>query len=376
MADRTATSSEPLLPEVDSATVDQRRALLPTGWRSCSLNGGAGKTAEQEAAARKLTFAICLCLTFMVVELVGGWLASSLAIMSDAAHLLSDVGGFVVSLIALRLAKQQSPDMTYGFARAEVLGALISVVTIWMVTGMLVAEAVNRILNPTDVDGKLMFIIATIGLVVNLALLLVLGEEGHSHGPGGHSHSHDHGHGHDHDHGDEHDHEHDEEHGHGDEHEHGHKHEDGHEHGGEGGNMNIRSAWLHAVGDLLQNAGVMVAAALIWWRPEWQLADPIATLLFSVLIMWTTKGLIMDIINILMQRVPSGLDPAELASDLAKMEGVKRVHDMHLWSLTTGVPIMSVHIDIESGFDCIAVTQQAVAHLKAKGIGHTTIQSH
>lgn len=300
----------------------------------------------------------------MIVELIGGWLASSLAIMSDAAHLLSDVGGFVVSLVALKLARSQSPQMTYGFARAEVLGALLSVVTIWMVTGMLVAEAVQRIISPEDVDGKLMFIIASIGLLVNVVLLVVLGEEGHSHGSGG-------GHSHDHDH-------HDEEHGHDHSHDHGHDHDHGHEdHGHEGGrNMNIRSAWLHAVGDLLQNLGVMIAAGLIWWNPEWKIADPIATLIFSVLIIWTTKGIIMDIVNILMQRVPAGLDPAELAFEMSKVAGVTRVHDMHLWSLTTGVPILSVHIDLEPSSDCAAITRSIVADLKKKGIGHVTIQSH
>jgi len=139
------TTVEPLLPPTEN----------DSEWRSCSLNDGkSAKTVEQATATRKLTIAIILCFIFMIVELIGGWLASSLAIMSDAAHLLSDVGGFVVSLVALKLARSQSPQMTYGFARAEVLGALLSVVTIWMVTGMLVAEAVQRIISPEDVDGK------------------------------------------------------------------------------------------------------------------------------------------------------------------------------------------------------------------------------
>eukprot|EP00951_Prasinocladus_malaysianus_P012565 scaffold93738_cov42-Prasinocladus_malaysianus.AAC.2 len=167
--------------------------------------------------------------------------------MSDAAHLLSDVAGFAVSLMALHIASMKSPTMTYGYARAEVLGALLSVITIWMVTGMLVTEAIQRIINPQDVDGR-------------------YEEHGHHHSEGndeGHDHDHDHNHDHDLQNGDQ-------------------------ERVG-GSNMNVRSAWLHAIGDLLQNIGVMIAAALIWWKPEWRIADPIATLLFSGLVIWTTK---------------------------------------------------------------------------------------
>mmetsp|Transcript_28614 Transcript_28614/g.80609 ORF Transcript_28614/g.80609 Transcript_28614/m.80609 type:complete len:370 (+) Transcript_28614:108-1217(+) len=347
------------------------------GWDACALHNDATKTGEQRKAQRKLITAVVLCLVFMVVELVGGYFASSLAIMSDAAHLLSDVAGFGVSLFALQVTKMKSPNMTYGFGRAEVLGALLSTLTIWMVTGVLVYEAIQRIIKPEDVDGKLMFIIASIGVVVNIALFFVLGEMGHSHGPGGHDHGHDHGHGHGH--GAEHSHDEEAGHNHSHSHDHDHDHDDhdGHgKHESNGGNMNVRSAWLHAIGDLLQNIGVMIAAGLIWWKPEWKIADPIATLLFSVLVVWTTKALMTDIVNTLMQRVPGGFDPAEIAAKIGRVEGVERVHDMHLWSLTTGVPVMSVHIDVSPEADCSETTAAVREQLKTLGIEHSTIQSH
>lgn len=367
-----------------------------TDWRDCTLhNEDSGKKKEQAAALRKLVAALILCFVFMIVEVVGGYLAGSLAIMSDAAHLLSDVGGFAVSITALRMSQMKSPSHTFGFYRAEVLGALVSVLTIWMVTGVLVYEAVNRIITPRDVDGKLMFIIASLGVVVNLALFFVLGEAGHSHH--GHSHSHhehehEQSHGHNHSHGNEHSH-----HSHSDEEDHhphpcphNHDHEGGHSHSSHShsdadqsarahgnGNMNVRSAFLHAVGDLLQNIGVMIAAALIWWRPQqMRLADPIATLLFSVLVVGTTQALVMDIVNVLMQRVPKGLRGEAIAEQISQVPGVQRVYDLHLWSLTSGIPILSVHVETAPGSERPAVLAAVEAVLRSEGLDHTTIQVH
>uniref|UniRef100_A0A061R921 Solute carrier family 30 (Zinc transporter), member 2 n=1 Tax=Tetraselmis sp. GSL018 TaxID=582737 RepID=A0A061R921_9CHLO len=343
-------------------------------WRSCALD--AGKKAEQRekgSAMKKLRIAIVLCFIFMIAELVGGYFANSLAIMSDAAHLLSDIAGFGVSLFAVHITKFKSPQMTFGFGRAEVLGALLSVITIWMVTGALVYEAVNRIIAPRDVDGRLMFIIASLGVVVNLCLFFVLGEDGHSHSHGHHHHHDDHS---DHD-----DHHHDDHSDHDDHHHHDHDgdEEDGLAGGRSGGrkrNMNVRSAWLHAIGDLLQNIGVMIAAGIIWWNPEWKIADPITTLLFCCFVVWTTKALVGDIFNILMQRVPVDSDPADIAQKIGEVEGVQRVFDMHIWSLTPGQSILSVHIECVPGSSCAGVTAAVEELLKKEGIDHVTIQTH
>lgn len=146
-------------------------------------------------AIKALQRAICLSLIFMICEIVGGALANSLAVITDAAHLLSDVGGFIVSALSIHLRnKAATSDATFGYQQAEILGALGSVAIIWLMTGMLFIEAVQRVVKPQSVNGKLMFVISSIGLVINFALMKVLGH-GHSHGGHGHSHG---GHGHSH----------------------------------------------------------------------------------------------------------------------------------------------------------------------------------
>jgi zinc transporter 2 len=176
----------------------------------------------------KLILVCALCIIFMTVECVGGYIAGSVAIMSDAAHLMSDLFGFIFSIISIQLATMKADDkMSYGYHRAEIVGALFSVMTIWMLTAGLVAMAVYRLFHPVELIGWEMLIIGAFGLLVNISMLKVLhgghdhkhGEEGHSHGGiFGHSHSHDHGHSHGHSHGHKHNHE----------HKHDHKHEDQH----------------------------------------------------------------------------------------------------------------------------------------------------
>jgi len=157
-------------------------------------------SARQEQISR-LRKAIIFAFVFMVVEVIGGWFANSMAIMTDAAHMLSDVGGFYVSLFALGFtSKEANKYFSYGYHQAEIIGAFLSILIVWMLTGVLIVEAIQRIKNLEDIDGVLMFSIATFGFVVNLGLMKVLGH-GHSHGGGGdHGHSHggggDHGHSH------------------------------------------------------------------------------------------------------------------------------------------------------------------------------------
>ena len=164
----------------------------------------------------KLGYVSILCILFMIIEFVGGLLAGSMAIMTDAAHLLSDFSGFAISIFSIWIGtKPASSNMSFGYHRAEVIGALGSVMLIWGLTVWLVFEAVNRLFNPVVVNGGLMMITAAIGLLVNL----VMGKILHSHGGHGHSHGHSHDHGHGHSHG---------AHSHGD-HGHSHQHDDLHE---------------------------------------------------------------------------------------------------------------------------------------------------
>jgi zinc transporter 2 len=176
---------------------------------------------------------LVIAAAFMVVEAVGGFWAHSIAIWTDAAHLLSDVSGFAVALVAARIAARAAEgDHTFGYHRIEVLGALASVAMTWFVTGILVIEAAGRVAHPKPVDGRLMFILAATGVGVNLLLMGVLGGH-HHHGPGGHDHGHDHDHGHGHGHGHSH--------GHG-----GHGEGGGHSHGSGGCGPSHSHSHAHA----------------------------------------------------------------------------------------------------------------------------------
>ncbi|OWZ05019.1 Cation Diffusion Facilitator (CDF) protein [Phytophthora megakarya] len=345
-------------------------------------------TASAQAAQRKLQIA-CLCsLIFMCAEVVGGFLAGSLAIMTDAAHLLSDVAGFCISLFAIWMSTRPATNsLSFGFQRAEVIGAVTSVLLIWVLTGVLLYEAVVRFIECLDpnpivhVNGKFMFIVAVIGLLVNLVLMQILGH-GHSHG--GHENSHEDNHGHSH--GGGHSHDRDAKSTTAKVHamtptkqvtvSHGHSHNDRnhHTHGEEekkSENLNIRSAYIHAVGDFIQSLGVCIAGGLIWLKPEWQIADPIATFIFSILVMGTTIGIIQESVHVLMEGTPHGIDIKEIEKGLQGCLSVITVHDLHIWSLSAGVPSLSVHLVSD---DTDTALQSAQQYLMSKGIVHTTIQ--
>ncbi|EFJ45417.1 hypothetical protein VOLCADRAFT_63715 [Volvox carteri f. nagariensis] len=361
---------------------------------------------------RKLIIACVLCIIFMIVEVVGGYLAHSIAILSDAAHMLSDVAGFAVSLFAAwAVTRKSHASYSFGYHRIEILGALASVLAIWAVTGALVFEAVMRVLYPEPVDGKLMFVVACAGIAFNLVIAAVLGEHhvhgpghshdhdhGHSHGHGhghirgaaeghGHRHSHSHGHGHGHSHGHGHGHSHDHGHGHSHDHGHGHSHDHGHGHShdhghghshGHGSNINLRSAVLHVLGDLLQSIGVAVAGLLIWWKqadPRWQIADPICTFVFAFLVLLTTRSIIADITHTLMERTPHHVNLAHVTEAMTRMDGILDVHDLHVWNLSMGLPILTAHVHIAEWADADAVLRELEAYVRnTLGIQHSTIQ--
>jgi hypothetical protein len=152
--------------------------------------------------------------------------------------------------------------------------------------------------------------------------------------------------------------------------------EHGHSHGGGGGglddsNINVRAAFIHALGDLIQSIGVMIAAALIWYNPEWRIADPICTFVFSALVMWTTFGIVKDASSVLMMSVPSGIDPVRICEDLEALPGVSNVHDLHVWALTPAERILTVHIIADAPAEALTAAQKIIS---GHGIGQSTIQ--
>lgn len=393
------------LPASVTATAEDTPLLLPppsTSTSSAAARPGQAKepreplppaAAAQRAvrderdrrARRKLATSSALCFVFMLAEIAGGYFAGSLAIMTDASHLLSDLTGFIISLVALHMGQQPATrSLSYGYARAEVLGAFMSIVLIWALTAVLVVEAVRRLLRPEPVDGRLMFIMAALGIVVNVFMGLVLGHE-HDHTHAHHQHdaaAAEHGHAH----GDL------ETHGEGgraDRAEHAHhehananaggssspkSHHRHHSHMGE--NVNVRAAFLHVIGDLVQSVGVMIAAVVVWWRPELRAADPICTLLFSVIVLVTTLRMIGETVQVLMEGTPRNINLHEVYASLVALDGVVEVQDLHVWSLTVGRPALSAKLRSDSTVaDAHRITMAAEQACRARfGIEHTTIQ--
>ena len=365
--------------------------------------------AEPVKPIKRLVFATLVAVIFCVGEFVGGYFAHSLAIMTDGAHLLSDVAAFVVSIVAILLARTDaSRKYTFGLRRAETIGALVSILIVWVVTGVLIYEAVQRLqqlLADPDkkkvIDGRLMFFVSGGGVAINILLMCILGEHGHSHG-GGHGHSHGGGHGHaDHGHAD-HGHSHaSADHGHSHasaDHGHGHVDHDSHSHASADHcqvdiapatgasvpqqSINVRAAYIHALGDLAQSLGVMIAGGLIWYGSDhlgngwFQIADPICTFLFAILVLLTTKGVFSEIITTIMLAGPLGLDTAAMARALLAIDGVTGVHDLHCFSVSDSMPVAMMHVECSSDDPVVAADVLLAAQKVCirYGIAHTTIQ--
>ncbi|XP_010937861.1 metal tolerance protein 1 isoform X2 [Elaeis guineensis] len=369
---------------------------------------------ERSASMRKLLVAVMLCIIFMSVEVAGGIKANSLAILTDAAHLLSDVASFAISLFALWASGwEATPQQSYGFFRAEMLGALVSIQLIWLLSGILVYEAIARIIYENgEVDGFLMFAVAAFGLLVNIVMAVVLGHDhghaGDSHGHGGHSHSHgvsehDHSHhGNDHDHDDLHGVE-QHNHGHGisitthhhhskedilkDEHEPLHKHSEdsGDENSGlektqennekKQRNINVHSAYLHVLGDSIQSIGVMIGGAIIWCKPEWKIIDLICTFLFSVVVLLTTIKMLRNILEVLMESTPREIDATRLEKGLCEMDGVVAIHELHIWAITMGKVLLACHVTITPEADADRILDEVIGYIRREyNISHVTIQ--
>ncbi|XP_077298310.1 proton-coupled zinc antiporter SLC30A2-like isoform X2 [Arctopsyche grandis] len=316
-------------------------------------------------ARRKLIIASILCVLFMIVEIIGGYLSSSLAIATDAAHLLTDFASFMISLFSIWVASRPpTRAMSFGWYRAEVIGALTSVLMIWVVTAILVYMAVERVITKNfEIDATVMLITSSIGVAVNIIMAATLHDHGHSHG---HGHGHSHGGG-------------------------GHSHSvkkshratsngvenptlkidsgevievseealDSKSHEKKSTNINVRAAYIHVIGDFLQSFGVFIAALVIYYKPEWALVDPICTFLFSILVIFTTFTIIRDTLRVLMEGSPKGLDFQEVCNTFLSIQGVVRVHNLRLWALSLDKTALAAHLAINPGVSPQIVLQEA-----------------
>jgi len=296
---------------------------------------------------RKMKLAIYCALFFMLVEIFGGIFANSLAIITDAAHMLSDAGGFIVSLLALQLSEMEATrEYSYGFKQAEVLGALLSVMIVWALTAVLMCEAVGRFISPEEIQAPTMFVIAVIGFLVNLVLMKVLGH-GHAHGDGGCDH--------------------------------------GHGHGGEESGAAVQAAIAHVIGDIVQSLGVCLAALCIWLKPfdlgttdqgvsRWNYADPCCTVLFGVLVLFTTKSTLVRTVSTLMGKAPKNIDQAELVRRLMQIPKVDSVHDLHVWMVGSSEALCTAHVMVDGATNVTSVLKGAIKVAQEMGIYHSTFQ--
>eukprot|EP00929_Paragymnodinium_shiwhaense_P090034 TRINITY_DN5026_c0_g1_i1.p1 TRINITY_DN5026_c0_g1~~TRINITY_DN5026_c0_g1_i1.p1 ORF type:complete len:459 (+),score=98.47 TRINITY_DN5026_c0_g1_i1:65-1441(+) len=319
------------------------------GGVQCHGHGHGGEEHGDDYAddQRRLKGAVYCALFFMTIEIIGGIYSNSLAILTDAAHMLSDVGGFIVSLVALQLAAQTATrEYTYGFKQAEVLGALLSIMIVWALTAILLWEAVPRFFEPEEVDAPVMFYISVTGFIVNIILMQVLGH-GHSHGHGDHGHS------------------------------------CGGDHDDE--SVAVKAAMAHVIGDMVQSLGVCLAALCMWLKPfdvgvtengvsRWNYADPCCTLLFGVLVLWTTKSTLVFTVNQLMVKAPSHIDQDALVKVLYKIPHVDSIHDLHVWSHGTKEILITCHVMVHGRENCSDVLKACIRAAQQAGIGHSTFQ--
>ena len=272
------------------------------------------------ASRRALALALVLTASYTVVEVVGGLFAGSLALLADAVHMLSDNVALALALVATWLAtRPATPERTYGYKRAEVLAALANGVLLVALAIWIFVEAGMRLRDPGDVLGGWMLAIALLGIVVNVAAGLVLSRA--------RSHS-----------------------------------------------LNVEAAFRHVFADLLGSVGVAVAAVVIL-ATGWVEADPLVSILIGVLVLVSTWSILRDSTAILLESTPRGIDADALGQRLASAPGVVEVHDLHVWTITSGFPALSAHVLVSPGEDCHGRRRELERLLRDEfGIEHTTLQ--
>ena len=280
---------------------------------------GAPSGPVDPALLRRLWWVLGLTATFMVVEALGGWAAGSLALLADAGHMLTDVGALGLSLLTAWVAQRPANDAkTYGYRRWEILAALINGAALFGIAGWVVIEALHRIEQPPPVRVGLFMAVAVAGLVVNLVSLRIL--------HGAHHHS-----------------------------------------------LNTRGAYLHILGDILGSVGAIGAAAVIALT-GWRLADPLISIAISLLILGGAFRLLRESTDILLEAVPKTVSMPEVQRRMLGVPGVTAVHDLHVWTVTSGMVAMSGHAVVPDLAAHPGVLEGIRVEMAAMGIDHVTIQ--
>ena len=268
----------------------------------------------------RLKGALALTSGFMLVEAVGGLLTGSLALVADAAHMLTDAGGLALALIAIRFAERPAtPQKTFGYVRLEILSALLNAVVLLLLTIFILYEAVNRLLDPPPVMAGPMLAVALVGLAVNLASMKLLAA-------------------------------------------------------GSSQSLNVKGAYFEVMSDMLGSLGVIVAALVVMFT-GWRLADPIIGAAIGLFIVPRTWGLLRQAVHILMEGTPPEIDVGLLEAAIREIDGVRAVHDLHVWTLTSGLDALSCHVvvdDMARARDTLAAVNAVLA--ARFNLTHTTVQ--
>jgi cobalt-zinc-cadmium efflux system protein len=283
-------------------------------------HGGRGHDHTREASQRTLLIVLVLTFGYMLAEAVGGFLANSLALLSDAGHMLTDVAALTLSLFAVRFASRPAtPRKTYGFYRLEILAALANGVTLIVLSILICIEAYRRLRSPETVQGWTLVWISTGGLAVNLISAWLL------------SHFHDE-------------------------------------------NLNIRGALLHVLGDLLGSVAAIAAGVMIVWR-GWVWADPAFSVIISVLIIYSSWRLVADAVNVLLEGTPSHINAAAVEEAMRTVAGVRAVHDLHIWTITSGRHAVTAHVVINDASESYRLLREVREMLAGRfALTHSTIQ--
>lgn len=272
--------------------------------------------------SKPLLIVLVITSSFAVIELLGGLLSGSLALLSDAGHMFTDILALSLSLAAAIISQREATaKQTFGYLRVEILVALVNGVALILVSIYIMYEAIGRFTNPTGIDSELMLVVAIAGLVANVVGILILRERSKD-------------------------------------------------------NLNVRGAFLHMVGDLLSSVGVIIAAMLIFLF-NWTIADPVISIAISLIILYGAGRLSLQSAYILLEFTPAHLELSEVRTSLMKIPGVEDVHDIHAWTLSSGVHALSAHVRVNdqpvSACSCIVKACEHLLETKYQ-IKHSTLQ--
>jgi cobalt-zinc-cadmium efflux system protein len=269
---------------------------------------------------KRLIQAIAITGTWFIIELAGGIYSNSLALMADAAHMLTDLGALSLSLFALQISTRPAThEKTYGYLRAEILAALANGIILVLVGAYIFYEAYQRFLEPPEIKSIPMLSVAVTGLLANLATAALLFRSRNE-------------------------------------------------------SLNLRGAFLHVMGDTLGSLGAIIAGFLIWLR-QWYPADAIVSVMVGALVLYSSWKLVSESVDILLEATPRHLSISGILKDLGQVQGVVSIHDLHVWSISTRMPAMSCHVVLKAAEDPGDILSKLCRLMREKyGIDHTTIQ--